>query len=266
MSELLEKIKSAVLDAAEILERPFTVEEKNGASNLVTSADVALEAYLRDRLAEILPEADFLGEEGHTADGSGLFFVVDPIDGTANFTRRMNMSAVSVGLVRDGEAVLGVIYDPYRKELFYAEQGKGAYLNGTPIHVSDRDISHSVIFTAFSLYRREYAPACLRILERVYEKCDDFRRLGSAVLELSYLCCGRGELYFEARVYPWDVCAALCILKEAGGYYASPHFDRIDFTRPFSIVCANSQSSLDFLLSVVREEMPALNCDYLLEK
>ena len=266
MSALLERIKAAVIDAAEIFERPFSVEEKDSASNLVTSADVALECYLRDRLSEILPEAQFLGEEGHTIDGASLFFVVDPIDGTANFTRRMNMSAISVGLVRDGEAVLGVVYDPYRKELFYAEKGEGAYLNGAPISVSDRDISHSVIFTAFSLYRREYAPACVRILERVYERCDDFRRIGSAVLELAYLCCGRGELYFEARVYPWDVCAALCILREAGGYYASPHFEHIDFTHPFSVVCANSKSSLELLLSIVREEMPSLYSDYLFDK
>lgn len=266
MSLLLDKIKQAVVDAARILDRPFAVTEKNGASNLVTTADVALENRLRESLKEILPEAEFLGEEGHCITDSRLFFVVDPIDGTANFTRGMNMSAISVGLVRDGEAVIGVIYDPYRNELFCAEQGEGAYLNGKRIYVSDRDLSHSVIFTALSLYRREYAPACVRILERVYSRCDDFRRLGSAVLELAYLCCGRGELYFEARVYPWDVCAALCILIEAGGYFASPHFERIDFTHPFSIVCANSPESLEMLLCVVREEMPELEDDYLSEK
>ena len=266
MSQLLDRIKQAVVDASGILDRPFTVTEKNGASNLVTTADVALENRLRESLKKILPEAGFLGEEGHCATDSNLFFVVDPIDGTANFTRHMNMSAISVGLVKDGEPVLGVIYDPYRDELFYAEQGEGAYLNGQPIHVSDRDMSHSLIFTALSLYRREYASACVRILERVYSGCDDFRRLGSAVLELAYLCCGRGELYFEARVYPWDVCAALCILREAGGCFASPHFERIDYTHPFSIVCANSHESLEALLCVVREEMPELKDDYLSEK
>lgn len=241
----------------------FETAEKGDASNLVTSADLKVEKYLREELAKILPQADFLGEE--SADSfsqSPLFFAVDPIDGTSNFTRSMNQSAISVGLIRDGEPVLGVVYNPFTDEMFYAEEGCGAYLNGNPISVSSRDFRHSVIFTAFSLYRKELAKHCIDILEEVYFKCDDFRRLGSAAIELACLGAGRGELYFEMRISPWDVAASLAILKEAGGCFASPHFESIDFTRPFSIVAANSPESLDMLCAIVRSHCPRLPDSY----
>ena len=263
MSQLLDKIKNCVKEASALMFAEFETAEKGDASNLVTSADLKVEKHLRQELLKILPKAGFLGEESaNTFSQSPLFFAVDPIDGTSNFTRSMNQSAISVGLIHDGEPVLGVVYNPFTDEMFYAEKGCGAFLNGNPIKVSDRDFRHSVIFTAFSLYRKEFAKPCINILEDVYFRCDDFRRLGSAAIELSCLGAGRGELYFEMRISPWDVAAALAILKEAGGCYASPHFESIDFTKPFSIAAANSPKSLELLCSIIRKHYPRLPENY----
>jgi len=185
-------------------------------------------------------------------------WIVDPIDGTANFIRDIGLSVISVGLVKDHEPVLGVVYNPYRDEMFYAEKGKGAFLNGERIRVSDRDLAHSIFCTAMSLYNKDFAKPCLNIIEKVYEKCDDIRRLGTAALELVYLACGRAELYFEIRVFPWDFTAAEVIIREAGGYVGTIEFDRTVFHRPIPLICANTQQNYEYLKRVVAEEIPTI--------
>ncbi len=140
---------------------------------------------------------------------------VDPIDGTANFVRDLGASTISVALVKEGRPVLGVIYNPYRDEMFYAEEGKGAYLNGKPIGVSDRSLESSLFCTSLSVYNKDLLNHCINIIKEVYQKCDDIRRIGSAALELAYLATGRLDLYFELRLCPWDFAAGEIIVKEA---------------------------------------------------
>ena len=130
----------------------------------------------------------------------------------------MAFSVISVALIKDGRPVLGVVYNPYRDEMFYAEAGKGAFLNNDPIRVSDRSFDRSLFCTALSLYNKDYAKPCLNIMEEVYAQCEDIRRIGSAALELVYLACGRVDLFFEMRIFPWDFAAAQIIVREAGGY------------------------------------------------
>ncbi len=258
MTELLERVVDAVLSCKDIVTAPFSVTEKDSLSNIVTSADQAVERYLQTKLLEILPEAGFLGEEGAETQGKEYLFVVDPIDGTSNFTRRIPNSAISVGLKHQGEGILGVVYNIFTGELYYAQAGQGAFCNGEPIRVSKRDFSHAMYYTALSTYRREYSAACMRILDKVFAQCDDFRREGSAALELCCLARGSAELYFEARLFPWDVCAAEVILKEAGGVSQRLYAEHLAEDQPFPIIAANNSENLEKLRAIVAEEFPAL--------
>ncbi len=256
--ELLQQVTDAVLSCKDIVRAPFSVTEKGSLSDIVTSADQAVEKHLKSRLLEILPEAGFLGEEGERIQGREYLFVVDPIDGTSNFARRIPNSAISVGLKKNGVGILGVVYNIFTGELFYAQEGKGAFRNAEPICVSDRDFSHAMYYTALSTYRREYSAACLRILDKVFAQCDDFRREGSAALELCRLAAGCSELYFEARLFPWDVCAAEVILREAGGVSQRLYAEHLAEDQPFPIIAANDPENLEKLRAIVAEEFPSL--------
>ncbi len=263
MTNLLDRVIQAVLRCKEIVSAPFSVTEKGSISNIVTSADQAVERYLQEKLLEILPGAGYLGEEGAQTQGKEYLFVVDPIDGTCNFARRIPNSAISVGLKQNGRGILGVVYNVFTGELFYAQEGKGAFRNGEPIHVSDRDFSHALYYTALSTYRREYAAACMRILDKVFAQCDDFRREGSAALELCRMAAGCSELYFEARLFPWDVCAAEVILREAGGVSQRLYAEHLAEDQPFPVIAANNPENLEKLRAVVASEFPALPEGYL---
>jgi myo-inositol-1(or 4)-monophosphatase len=207
----------------------------------------------------LLDDCGFIGEESEKTDYEHQYlWVVDPEDGTANFIRDLGISAVSVGLVKDGKPVLGVVYNPYRDEMFYAEEGKGAYLNGRRIRVSKNDIAHSIFCTAMCLYNKDYAKPCFNIMEKVYYDCDDIRRTGSAVLELVSLACGRVELYFEMRLFPWDIAASEIIIKEAGGYIGTIEFDRTVFNRPIPLICANTKENYEYLRHIVLKEVPKI--------
>ena len=257
---MIEKIKAIVRDAAQFMKTDsMQVEQKGNDSNYVTSADVRVQEYLQEKLSALLPESSFVGEEGDAVSADTEYiWVVDPIDGTSNFIRDLGLSAISVGLLKNGAPYIGVIYQPYRDEMYWAEQGKGAFLNDRPIHVSDRDFKHSHLCSAMSLYNKDYAPPCFRIIERVYAETDDLRRLGTAALELAYLAAGRVELYFEIRLFPWDVAAALTIVREAGGYIELLYEDTLPLDRPVAVYAANSKENMDRLREIICEELPKL--------
>lgn len=254
------KVTDLVREAGKLLmERKMEITQKGNNSNFVTSCDLAVEEFLTGKLRELLPGSLVIGEESEDNPSDGdLLWVIDPIDGTSNFIRDIGLSAISVGLVVDGEPYLGVIYQPYRNEMFYAKTGEGAYLNGERIHVSDRDFAHSHLCSAMSLYDKQYAPPCFRIIDRVYRESDDLRRLGTAAVELAYLACGRVELYFEIRVFPWDAAGAIPIIREAGGIVEILYQDRFPLDKPFAILGANSAKNFAHLKEIVTEELPEI--------
>lgn len=255
---LSKKVADAVKSCKPLMMQPFHVSEKGSVSNLVTTADTSVQERLRAALYEILPRAGFLGEETQETITSESYWVVDPIDGTSNFVRGMRMSVISVALVEHGEEVLGVIYDPYTEDVFSAEKGSGAYRNGTRLCVSDRDFSHALFFTAFSVYEKKYAHACQSVLADVYAQCDDFRRLGTAALELCCLAGGQGELYFEMRLFPWDWAAAAVILREAGGVIGTIDGETLRHDRPSLVLAANSEENFSKLKMLVEKHIPRL--------
>lgn len=254
---MIEQVIEIVRKASKLMTDDIIIEQKGNDSNYVTSADVNVQHYLEAHLLQLLPESTFLGEEeNEQVVESEYIWVVDPIDGTSNFIRGLGASAISVGLVKDGKPYLGVIYEPYKNEMYYAERGKGAFLNGNPIRVSDRDFKHATMCSAASLYNKDLAKPCFNIIEKVYYQSDDFRRFGAAAIELAYLAAGRIELYFEIRLFPWDMAAGQVIIEEAGGVVEYLHEEGLPLDRPAGIIAANSKENFEKLKEIVYGEIP----------
>ncbi len=195
------------------------VSSKEGRANFVTKYDVAVQAYLEEELLKILPEAVFIGEEGEhsKAIGEGYAFIVDPIDGTTNFIKNYHRSCVSVGLALHGTMEIGVVYNPYSNEMFYAQRGRGAFLNGQPLHVSSNRLEEGLVCFGTSPYYAELIDQTFDLVKTLHRASLDVRRSGSAALDLCDIASGRCELFFECRLSPWDYAAGSLIVQEAGG-------------------------------------------------
>ena len=194
--------------------------EVKGTQDVVTLADKAVEKALRAEIAAVFPDDAMLGEEdGITPgwNGKAPLWVVDPIDGTANFARRLPLWCISIGLYADGAPVLGVIHNPMTDELHAAANGRGATLNGTPIRASAVDSPrHARINLGFS-YRRDPGLHVASIERLLARECE-YSRLGSGALGMAYVADGRFEGYFEPHINAWDVTAGIVIVREAGGF------------------------------------------------
>ena len=257
---LTDSIISVVKEASALMVREgFSVKEKGSMENIVTSSDVAVQEFLTGRLAELLPGSGFLCEEEDLRDLNHEYvWIIDPIDGTANYARGSENCCISVALVRDWTPVLGAVYSPWRQEFYSAEAGKGAFCNGRPIHVSSRPFEEGILFTAMSTYRKEFAKTCSEIIYDLYMECNDFRRTGSAAVELCLMARGFAELYFEMRLMPWDYAAAALVLKEAGGFICDLDGNFPTLKKPSLIVAANSRTSMERILDTLRRHLPSL--------
>ncbi|MGN0282077.1 MAG: inositol monophosphatase family protein [Prevotella sp.] len=249
----IEQLMGIVRDASRLMVTDgFEIEQKGGCENIVTSSDVAVQNFLCERLLEQMPESGFLCEEKDINDVEHEYtWIIDPIDGTANYSRGIDQCAICVGLKHAEEMLMGVVYIPRTGELFHAEKGKGAYLNGKRIHVSERPFDNAVMCTALPIYHKEYAEICSRIILDVFGKCNDIRRFGACAPELCYLAMGRCELYFEYLLSPWDYAAASLIVTEAGGVISSANGSKLCLTEPTGVIAANNKSSYQQLLDIV---------------
>ncbi len=258
MNAMLQQVVDIVKEAAALMVADhFTVMQKDGLENLVTSSDLEVQHFLTARLAALLPGCGFLCEEEDFRDlDEEYIWIIDPIDGTANYARGIADCCISVALARRGALQLGVVYSPRRGELYTAELGKGACCNGHPIHVSDRPLADGLFCTAMSTYGKEYAKSCSDIIYDIYMQSNDLRRWGSAALELCLLASGVIELYFEMRLQPWDYAAAMLILHEAGGRIATWDGGAPSLVRPSLVLAANSPQSLGFMLGTVHIHLP----------
>lgn len=193
--------------------------EKSCHRDLVTKYDPLVQELAVTRLSKQFPQASFLCEEedSHIGTDDELLFVIDPIDGTANFAWDYHLSCISIAAASGGEVIAGAVYNPYLDELFFAAKGRGAYLNGQPIHVTDRDLEDCLLVFGTSPYDPECTQKTLELLQTLYPKCSDLRRSGSSALDLCSVAAGRTGLYFEMRISPWDYAAGMLIVREAGG-------------------------------------------------
>lgn len=249
----IEQLIGIVRDASRLMVNDgFEIEQKGGCENIVTSSDVAVQNFLCERLSEMMPGSGFLCEEKDINDTQHEYtWIIDPIDGTANYSRGIDQCAICVGLKQGEEMQMGVVYTPRTNELFHAEKGKGAYLNGKRIHVSGRPFCNAVLCTALPVYHKEYAEVCARIILDTFGQCNDIRRFGACAPELCYLAMGRCELYFEYLLSPWDFAAASLIVTEAGGVITSADGSKLRLTEPTGVIAANSISNYQQLLDIV---------------
>lgn len=195
------------------------VQTKLNDSDVVTAADKASEALIISEIHRLYPGHSILSEESgeETAEGSEWRWVIDPLDGTTNFSSGLPAFAVSIGVERNGVAEIGVVFAPYLNELFHAVRGEGAWLNGEPIHASQCSrISEAVVATGFPVDKSTTHDNNLDNLIRVLPLVRGVRRLGSAALELCYAAAGFLDAHWELNLHLWDVSAGLLIASEAG--------------------------------------------------
>jgi myo-inositol-1(or 4)-monophosphatase len=194
---------------------------KKGRIDLVTAADVAVERAFRQLIAERFPHHDVLGEElsaGVASSAARYRWIIDPLDGTTNFAHGLQFFCVSIALEVDGRVALGVVYDPNTEELFTAERGEGARLNGRRLQVSPTTtLVDALLCTGFPYSVGEDRGRHVRGFALFLEQAQAVRRLGSAALDLCYVAAGRFDGYWEEKIHPWDIAAGGLIVEEAGG-------------------------------------------------
>lgn len=222
---MLDQIISIVCQAGEIMLQGARelnqndITGKPGASNFVTKYDVMVQHFLIDALSKVIPNCGFLCEEEAYSQGEvtdGYCFIIDPIDGTTNFICGYQHSAVSVGLAKDKKPYLGVVYNPFTKDLYWGVAGKGAYKNGIPLHLEDRSMSQGVIEFSNPPYNTALRQAAIELQNVVSYHTMDLRNLGCGCLSLCYIADGRNTLYYSPELCAWDYAAAQVILEEAG--------------------------------------------------
>jgi myo-inositol-1(or 4)-monophosphatase len=193
---------------------------KKGAIDLVTDVDLAIERMFREQMAERFPHHAVFGEElgGTTGVPEGPCWVFDPIDGTTNYAHGVPIFCASLALEIGGSAILGAVYDPNRQELFTAEKGKGASLNGQPLHVSESgELLNSLLVTGFPYDVHARVPEIVGLFGEFCGRARAVRRLGSGAIDLCWVAAGRLDAFWETGLKPWDIAAGALIVEEAGG-------------------------------------------------
>lgn len=218
-STLLKATKAAGLLIKEYAEKGFSINQKDGLNNPVTEADLASEDLIISIIRAEFPDHYILTEEaGNLPTDSNYKWIIDPIDGTVNFAHLIPLCCVSIGIEKDGEVIMGAIYNPFIDEFYFAEKGKGAFCNDKPIGVSaQKNVSLSCLVTGFPYTYVEEPNGALEVFARFVRAGVSVRRLGSAAMDLCWVACGRFDGYFEQSLKPWDSAAGFLLVNEAGG-------------------------------------------------
>jgi len=215
--------RAAILAGELILKNVGRISENDidvkQASDFVTHIDRESEQIIIGIIKEKFPDHHFLTEESLKEEGSGEYrWIIDPLDGTTNYIHGYPVFSLSIALELNGEIILGLIYDPLRYDLYTAQKGGGAFLNGKPVRVSNvTDMANGLIATGFPFRKRDLIDAYLKLFRNIFNRVSDIRRAGSAALDLAFIACGRCEGFFEIALSPWDIAAGSLIVQEAGG-------------------------------------------------
>ena len=212
---------TALRRAGAVLSRRFgkvTYRQKRRA-DLLTAADLESQRVVLGLIARAHPDDDFMAEEDEVKlTGAERLWIVDPLDGTTNYAHGYPASCVSIGLLRRGVPELGGVYDPFRRELFVAERGKGAFLNGKRLSVTRvPKVADSLLITGFAYDRAERPDFYLKRFKAFMTRSHDVRRSGSAALDMAWIAAGRADGFWEFKLNPWDVAAGRLVVTEAGG-------------------------------------------------
>ena len=230
----------------------LNIRAKFNDSDIVTEADKASEQVIINNINRTYPQHAILSEEmGGNAIESDYRWIIDPLDGTTNFSNGLPMFSVSIAVEYRGEVIVGVVYAPYLDEMFHAVKGGGAWLNGKPIAPSGKEsLSHSVVTTGFPVDKDTTTDNNLDNVSRVLPRVRGMRRLGSAAIDLCYVAAGFLDGYWEMNLHTWDVAAGQLVVQEAGACYS--HF-RTD--RNISVVAA-TPLIFETLYSLLASEAP----------
>jgi myo-inositol-1(or 4)-monophosphatase len=218
---IMETAIQAAREAGRILVMRMPAEREvhvKGLRDIVTDADLEAEKVVIETIRASFPTHSLLTEEGGEGKGDASYlWVVDPLDGTTNYSRHFPLFGVSVGLIHQGRLTVGVVYDPLRDHLFAAERGRGATLNGSPLRVSHFDRAGQAVIGLDWAHSQEDRREIAARLERVAPACRTLRGMGSAALGLCYVAAGWLDAYFHIGLQPWDMAAGLLLIEEAGG-------------------------------------------------
>lgn len=219
ISTLLKATEAGAAVLKHFFNGEFTVSSKSNINDLVTEADIASEKAILEVIKADFPDHFILSEEaGEIKMDSEYKWFVDPIDGTVNFANGIPLCCVSIGLEKNGEMIVGAVYNPIINEFFFAQKDAGATLNGKTIHVSDKsEVISSCLVTGFPYSYLDMPNGPLQVFERLIRKGIPVRRLGSAAIDLCWVACGRFDGFYEHKLQPWDSAAGALIVTEAGG-------------------------------------------------
>lgn len=223
-----------------------------GELDLVTQADTESEKEVLSVLRARMPDVSILAEESGLSDrDDARRFVVDPLDGTTNFAHAYPMFAVSIGYEEDGRVRAGVVYDPIREELFTAEEGRGAFLNGVKLQVSTTEkLERALLVTGFPYDLKDDLEGNLRLFKRFMGVSRAIRRDGSAALDLCYVAAGRFDGFWEEKLGPWDTAAGALVVEQAGGRVTDLHGGEFHYSKK-SVVASNDRVH-EQMLGVIR--------------
>jgi myo-inositol-1(or 4)-monophosphatase len=226
---------------------------KKGAIDLVTEADIASEKVIVAAIRSEFPDHEVLAEESGKTSGDRRFqWIIDPLDGTTNFSHGLDLFAVSIAFHVEGIPRVGVVFNPATGEFFEAAAGQGARLNGQTIRVSGRDaLKESLLVTGFPYNFSEILPQLMARFERCLSASQGVRRLGSAALDLCFVACGRFEGFWEQHLNPWDTAAGFLILQEAGGRVTD--FSGLPFKVDMKEILATNGRIHDTMLALLVE-------------
>ncbi|KAA8995718.1 inositol-1-monophosphatase [Affinibrenneria salicis] len=238
-------------------ETPDAVEaSQKGNNDFVTNVDRDAERLIIDIIRKSYPQHTIISEECGELSGEDqdVQWVIDPLDGTTNFIKRLPHFAVSIAVRIKGRTEVSVVYDPMRNELFTATRGQGAQLNGYRLRSSGaRDLEGTILATGFPFKAKQHAGAYMTILGKLFNDCADFRRTGSAALDLAYVAAGRVDGFFEIGLKPWDFAGGELLVREAGGIvtdFVGGH----NYLSSGNLIAGNPRV-VKSILSSIREEL-----------
>lgn len=234
-------------------ETPSNVEAfSKGSNDFVTNVDRHAERLTIETIRKFYADHAILCEENGLLDGknSEYLWIIDPLDGTTNFINHFPHFSVSIALQIKGRTEIGVVYDPIRNELFTAVRGQGAQLNGYRLRGSNaKDLDNTILATGFPFKNKQFSANYFAIIEKLFQRCADFRRTGSAALDLAYVASGRVDGFFELGLKPWDFAAGELLVKEAGGV-VSDFSGNHNYLFSGNIIAAKPKILKDILLAI----------------
>ena len=249
---LFKAIEAGAIELKRYFNGTFTISSKATINDLVTEADHASEKAIFKVIQQNHPDHFILSEEtGSMPTQSNIKWIIDPIDGTINFANGIPICCVSIGVEENGEMMMGAVYNPFMNELFFAEKGKGAFLNDQPIKVSNKNnLLTSCLVTGFPYQYLDTENGPLQIFEKLIRKSIPVRRLGSAALDLCWTASGRFDGFYEHKLQAWDSAAGYLIVQEAGGMVTDLKGEKYNPYQP-GIIASNGQIH-DQLLNLLK--------------